>query len=352
MTLLSAEEREQAVRQRERAPKEKMKGLLKRLTAAGGEVFAAKRKLEREAQPSQEWKWQRPEHKTERQEVKRVMESIAEEARIELPWDILRGKVISGVNEFDVLQAKNAERVALMTATSLLQHWAPQCRTFSRLRDRPIPGVARHKQPRPCRDADHPKGLPEVMALKNDLPAKVQGDTDMAVLALTQCALAAATGRFFILENPTHSWLWELPEAKALMGMAGVRKVLLHNCAFGGSRRKATTLLTNLEDLEAECGVLCGETRADAPCPFSGVKHVKWAPAVGQDGHFDTPSGGESEYPVRLCEAMARAAMKLKETMEADGLPLPPSFFIEVFSGPNAPLTQAVARACATVPRD
>ena len=128
----------------------------------------------------------------------------------------------------------------------------------------------------------------------------------MAVLAFAQCALAAASGRHFIVENPTNSWIWELAEAKALAGMEGVRVVLLHNCAFGGDRRKATTLLTNMAEVEEECGRVCGETRAKASCPFLGRPHTQWDPKVDAKGNFAVPSKDEAEYTPPRCARPSR----------------------------------------------
>ena len=96
---------------------------------------------------------------------------------------------------------------------------------------------------------------------------------------------------------------------------------------------------------------MCGET-AKASCPFLGSPHTPWDPKVNAKGDFAVPSKGESEYPAPLCEAIAKACMQRKKAAEETGAALPPTFFIEIFSGPNAPLTQAVARACSTVPRD
>ena len=292
---------------------------------------------------------------TEKKMVDADLGKLALFGKVELPWDVLRGDVKEGVNSHDVLNSGNAERLALKAATSDIQHWAPQCRTFSRIREKHIPGVAWKKQPRPCRDSDHPEGLPEIMAVDGEhgeLRQKVLDDTAMATFAFEQCALAAASGRRFIIENPTNSWIWELDVAKALAGMEGVRVVLLHNCAFGGDRRKATTLLTNMEEVEEECGRVCGETRAKANCPYLGVPHKPWDPKVNSKGDFAVPSKSEAQYPAQLCEAIAKACIRRKKAMEEQGATSMPTFFIEIFSGPQAPLTQAVARACGAVPRD
>ena len=70
----------------------------------------------------------------------------------------------------------------------------------------------------------------------------------------------------------------------ALAGMDGVRTVLLHTCAFGGERRKATTLLTNVPEIQEECGRVCGERRAQANCPFLDVPHKVCAKANSRSG--------------------------------------------------------------------
>ena len=214
--------------------------------------------------------------------------------------------------------------------------------------------MKKSKQPQPVRDEVHPTGFPEVLRQGGGLAKKVEDDTAMAVLAATQAALAVVTGRFFIIENPTDSLIWHLDEMKALAGLPGVKRVDLHNCAFGGLRRKATTFLTNLPELEEECGKLCSESRAEANCPHLGVPHLPWAPKVDGMGCFDPPSKEEADYPVALCEAIARACVRRRAGVMAKGgrFTLPTSLFIEVFSGINAPLTAAVAAAVKAVPRD
>ena len=322
--------------------------LLRRLTAAGDVVFKARR---REQVASN--KWSRQGLAPERQAVQTDLDQLTE-AKVELPWDILRGTSGADGNEFNVLIPARQEALALKTAVALVQHWAPQCSTFSLLRERPIPGVAKGRVPVPLRSAEHPKGLPELLGDDADqaLKKNIEDDTTMAVFAATQCALAAATGRCFVLENPSGSHLWELPEVIALMAMDGVRAVLYHACAFGGVRRKAMTLLTNMSEVQDECGMVCGERRAKEACPYLGVPHLPWATVVDLRGTWKSPSKGEAEYQPRLCDALTKAFLRRRHAVVEAGGTLPPTFFIEVFSGPNAPLTAAVAAACKTVPRD
>ena len=136
-----------------------------------------------------------------------------------------------------------------------------------------------------------------------------------------------------------------------MAGMDGVRTVLLHTCAFGGERRKATTLLANVPEIQEEYGHVCGERRAQANCPFLGVPHKAWAKANSRGG-WDSLCKGEAEHQPLLCTAMAKAIARRRQVMVDAGEQLPPTCFIEVFSGPNAPLTEAVAAVVAPVPRD
>jgi hypothetical protein len=51
------------------------------------------------------------------------------------------------------------------------------------------------------------------------------------------------------IENPTDSWLWELPFVIALYSYCFF--VDLHACMFGGLRRKRTSFLTNESKFQA-----------------------------------------------------------------------------------------------------
>ena len=88
------------------------------------------------------------------------------------PWDLLRGLDVFGDKSF--LDSE--------LSVSLVRHWAPNCSTFSRARERPIPGV--RFSPKPLRNDTFPEGIPEVLA---KLPAskkrKLDLDTRMANMA-------------------------------------------------------------------------------------------------------------------------------------------------------------------------
>ena len=127
------------------------------------------------------------------------------------PWDLLRGRDVF-VNRSQLISELDA---------SVLQHWAPNCGTFSRARERPIPGVA--NPPPPLRSDQFPEGIPEVL---HSLPAskkrKLDLDTQMADLAASECLKTHRSGRYFTLENPKNSIARKLDTWKRLEGAVGV----------------------------------------------------------------------------------------------------------------------------------
>ena len=76
------------------------------------------------------------------------------------PWDRLRGRKVEGVSEFDVSIDGNAQRLRRQASMSLVQHWAPDCSTFSRALGKPCPGAPPGKGPLPMRSMRRPAGLP------------------------------------------------------------------------------------------------------------------------------------------------------------------------------------------------
>ena len=63
---------------------------------------------------------------------------------------------------------------------SKAQHWAPNCATFSRALEIPIPGV--RFPPEPKRSEEFPEGLPRMLAYEKLAP-RIENDTAMAHLA-------------------------------------------------------------------------------------------------------------------------------------------------------------------------
>ena len=278
-----------------------------------------------------------------------LRKSGAPAALVAEPWDKLRG------TEFDVSVHSNLQRLRKQAALALAQHWAPDCRTFPRALEKAVPGAPEGEGPQPMRSTRHPGGFPwrELVERFGRTAKVVQEKLDlhnlMANTAAEECAKAVEQGRFVMVENPVQSYLWDLPAYKRLAKMKGMAWVTFHNCAFGGERRKYTAVLTNIPGMREALGQHCSARAEDAPCDFSGKPHVTWK-ASWKDGFATTVTGPESEYPAAMCSAMAKPIALCREAAPelATGLPFA---FLEVFSGPNAPLTQAVRRALGVRPQ-
>eukprot|EP00435_Cladocopium_sp_Y103_P048347 s363_g14.t1 len=155
-------------------------------------------------------------------------------------------------------------------------------------------------------------------------------DTEMADMSALECARAHQEGKVFTLEHPGRSIALELPSWKALRETPGVREINYHTCMFEGSRRKKyQVLITNGEEF-TPMGRLCTGSQI---CCRTGERHLKWRPSVANGKVVQFTTGDEREYPKGFCVEYAANAKPLL----SDG-----GSFVEIFSGPNAPLSSAV----------
>ena len=245
------------------------------------------------------------------------------------PWDLCRGRDVF-TDRFELNSA---------VASSSFCHFAPNCSTFSRAREIPIPGVK--FPPRPLRNSTYPRGIPD--EIKNLPPAKrrkVMGDTDMADLSANYCREAHLAGRGFGLEHPKNSIARDLESWKKLESLKGVYCTEYHTCMFEPSeRRKAQVLIHNRESLAHYVGRKCLDPKL---CTRTGKPHQSWRPRV-RDGRVSSFSTGEErEYPTGFCRAYAQG---LRDVADEPEYPEGEFTFLEVFSGPNAPLSREVADA-------
>ena len=236
------------------------------------------------------------------------------------PWDLLRGRDVF-VNRSQLISELDA---------TILQHWAPNCGTFSRARERPIPGVA--NPPPPLRSDQFPEGIPEAL---HSLPAskkrKLDLDTQMADLAASECLKAHRSGRYFTLENPKNSIARKLDTWKRLEGAVGVMATEYHTCMFEGSRRrKAQVLIHNYPPLQT-IGRTCDRS---GKCDRTSLPHLSWRPRVVDGKVTSFATSEEREYPQGFCEVYS--------VLVGDMRPGP---FVEVFSGRNAPLSSCLAKS-------
>ena len=214
---------------------------------------------------------------------------------------------------------------------TLIRHWAPNCSTFSRARERPIVGA--FSSPKPLRDDANPRGIPSVLA---ELPPvkrrRLDLDTCMADMAAEDCIESHRAGRYFSLEHPKNSIARRLDSWQELEGLQGVFSTEYHACMFKDCRRrKSQVLIHNIPGLVSYIGRLCSNSKI---CSRTGVSHLSWKPSVINGRVTCFPTGEEREYPQGFCAAYALGIGTLQEEDQS---------FLEVFSGANAPLSQAVA---------
>ena len=166
-------------------------------------------------------------------------------------------------------------------------HWAPECKSFTAARGRPItlPSGRTIPGPKALRSRERPWGLPNLS--KDGL----QGFKE-----------ALEAGRIVSLEHPWNSLLWWTPEAEELFGddrvvMIGSAPPATRAAAFGGWRTKWTCLITNDE------GIFRSVHRPECP------GHWWLRPyEVHETPHglkFDTEE--EAEYPWDFCTTYAAA---------------------------------------------
>ena len=241
------------------------------------------------------------------------------------PWDLLRGR--------DVF--KHVQNLDLEDHESDLVHFAPNCATFSRAREIPIKGVV--NPPVPLRTSDFPLGIPsELGKLSKKARVRLNNDSFMAQDSARRSLARHRRKKFFSLEHPLRSIAMDLPEWKALKNEPGVFVSEYHTCMFEGSRRKkAQALIHNMPELkrlEKTCG-------GNSLCDRTGAFHERWRPIVAQGKVKQFITGEEREYPRGFCEQYAKAVKLMVESGKLKS-------FVEIYSGPNAPLTNAVSLAC------
>ena len=242
--------------------------------------------------------------------------------RIFPPWDILRGR--------DVFKDQGELRAELNQASA--GHFAPNCATFSRAREIPVKGVK--NAPVPIRSANFPTGIPsEVERMAPKQRRRLENDTRMADMSAEACWDLAEQKKGFTLEHPHGSIAWELDSWKKLKERGDVFWVPYHTCMFEGSqRKKKQALLTNLECVAKSMGRTCS---GSVHCDRTRLKHLKWKPITSGGRVLQFVTGEEREYPEGFCSSYAQAISGY--LTEGDS-------FVEVFSGPNAPLSVAVGK--------
>ena len=219
---------------------------------------------------------------------------------VQLPYDLHFG------NDMFTDQGREQLKRLCEDGQVVAEHWAPECRLFSKARGRPI--VLRDgttiRGPQPVRDEAHVMGFPW---LSGEMKGRLRKSNNMALRALKRGETADADRRYWSLEHPYGSWLWEFTIAKRLEAESGFEHSVGSHCCWGGRREKWYSFFSNmpslLQYLQVDCpgheGLLNYEVQQRA------------------DGTLEYPTEEEAEYPWALCIGYAKA---LKAQLERDGL--------------------------------
>ena len=159
------------------------------------------------------------------------------------------------------------------------------CGTCSKAREISLGG---HKHgPPPLRGWSHLLGFPWN---SNADQKKVQLANELYSRAFAFALKLLRDGASFTIENPTGSWLWELPFVKPLYDKCFF--VDCHACMFGSSRKKRTSFLT------ADASFLTLRRFCDG-------SHEREEWGLDDKGNFNTAK--EAQYPQAMCEAYFKA---------------------------------------------
>ena len=252
-------------------------------------------------------------------------------------WDLKRGGAAH-----DVRDPAARVRLQAQVAKSGVTWWAPECRTFSRARGKPVPGASHW--PPALRSTAHPYGLPGLNQPHRATDrAKVETGNLIMMITFADATAAARRGQGVAIENPANSFMWILPETMALAALPGMTVIEFMNCMFdGGMRNKRTKVLTNVPEIaHALANKMCMGREL---CDRTGRPHLSWAPTV-RDGTIQAyATDGEAEYPMGLCTAVGDA-MVIRRAASTD--PPPEIEFTEVFAGPRAVLSAGVSQRLA-----
>ena len=260
-------------------------------------------------------------------------------AEIGVPWDRLRGGAAQDVG---LPEARKA--LELQVRRTAVTWWAPECKTFSRARGRPVAGAS--SWPKALRSPRYPEGLPGIAEPGRERDKeRVEAGNLVAEVTLTNCLQAHRDGRSFAIENPAGSFFWSLVAARCLAAGCGVQWVECNMCMFeGGRRSKRTGVLTNIEEIvKVLGGRVC---TGGSICDRTGLAHDSWDPKVVDGAIVNYPTAAEAEYSAGFCEVIAGAVIEHLRARRRRGDTTYELIFTEVFSGPRAPLTAAVAARC------
>ena len=209
---------------------------------------------------------------------------------VQLPYDIHFGS--------DMFSDQGREELKRLCEDEQLvaEHWAPECKLFSRARGRPITlrDGTTIKGPQPVRDAKHVMGFPW---LSGEMKSRLRQSNSMALKALKRGEQAESQKLYWTLEHPYNSWLWEFTIIKKLQARQQFQHAVGSHCCWGGSREKWYSFFGNIPALAQFLNV---------DCPgHEGLQDYQVTQR--EDGLLHYPTEEEAEYPWELCGSYAKA---------------------------------------------
>ena len=220
-----------------------------------------------------------------------VQEICAGWATARDPHDELFGGDLSNDQEFLAMVEEPAE------TTPDWKHMAPPCRTFTKARRKD-----KHANVKRLRSDDKPEGF----GCKETTEANLLADRT-AALGERQVEI----GKWFSIENPEGSHIWELKSFRRLRKKPGVFQVVLHQCAYGAPWKKPTMLLTNCPWLQT-C-LKCEDVAAHGHTVLEGRV---WSFKLDREVWLTSEA---AEYPSGMCEAWAESWKEWLEKQPGKG---------------------------------
>jgi hypothetical protein len=164
----------------------------------------------------------------------------------------------------------------------------------------------------------------------------VHKDTALAELAAVNCLTYHRSGKMFSLEHTGRSLALHLPSWKKLCEEPGVIVTFYHACMFEPcERQKFQVIIHNMPRLVKFIQKSCSSKTL---CSRTNRRHKSFHPVVRLGKVKSWVTGLERQYPAGFCRAYAlglKAEILSRDTHCS---------FVEIYSGPNAPLSQEVTR--------
>lgn len=173
----------------------------------------------------------------------------------------------------------------------ILAIWiATPCHSLSRARNRP-------NGPPPLRTRQYPLGLP---GLSPNDQLKVERGNTLATFSFSLFLLARSLNVPVVIENPSTSWLWQLPGALNVLRIHNTHILDFDFCAFATPWRKRTRLLYCHVNLDSVQPCKCS---GRGLCSFTGRPHQVLEGKNG-DGIFWTHIA--EPYPKGVCRLVVK----------------------------------------------